>query len=173
LREIVGWQRQQLPLGQGLGAGRALVAVEHRQLAEDLAGTEGGEGDRTAVGVFAGDAEAAVLDDVAGVGIVALVEDPGPGREGPRHGDVREALQLPLLQVGEERHAPQQLDRALICLRHYADYGNGLAGGPNSVRSAASQPLAEQRIEQIRVPVLVLADELLIGHKAQKGVAEA
>ena len=126
---VVGRQRQQLALGQRLGAGRALVAVEHRQLAEDLARAERGEGDRPAVGVFAGDPEAALLDDVAGVGVVALVEDPGPGRKGARHGDVREALQLPLLQVGEERHALQQLDRALICLRHCVDYGNAALVG--------------------------------------------
>ena len=46
-------------------------------------------------------------DDVAGVGVVALVEDPGGGGEGARHRDPREALQLVLLEVGEERHAAQ------------------------------------------------------------------
>src|SRR4029079_13522031 len=94
------------------------VAVEHRQLAEDLAGAQGGQGDRPAVGVLAGDAEASLLDDVAGVGVSALVENAGPGREGAGHGHVREALELALLEVGEQRHAPQQLDCALLPVRH-------------------------------------------------------
>ena len=57
---VAGRQRQQLAVGQRLGAGRALVAVEHRQLAEDLPRAEGGEGDRAPVGVLAGDPEAAL-----------------------------------------------------------------------------------------------------------------
>ena len=51
-----------------------------------------------------------------------------PAGKDARHGDVGEALQLPLLQVGEERHALQQLDRALLRLRHCIDYGKVLAG---------------------------------------------
>ena len=63
------------------------------------------------------------LDDVAGVGAVALVEDPGPGGEGARHGDVREALQLGFVEIGEERHALQQLDGGLLPFGHAIDYG--------------------------------------------------
>src|SRR5207253_4414891 len=40
---VVGREGEQLALGQRLGAGRALVAVEHRQLAEDLSRAEGGK----------------------------------------------------------------------------------------------------------------------------------
>ena len=101
-----------LAVGERLGAGRAEVAVEHRQLPEDLARAERGERYRATVGVLAGDPEAAFADDVAGVGTVPLVEDPGPGREGARHGDAREPLQLVLFEIGEERHAAQQLYRA-------------------------------------------------------------
>ena len=110
---LAGGQGQQLAVDERFDAGRADLAVEHRQLAEDVAGAERGEGDRAPVGVLAGDAEAARADDVAGVGVVALVEDPRRGGEGARHRDPREALELLLLEVGEERHAAQQLDRAL------------------------------------------------------------
>ncbi len=110
-------QRQQLAIGKRLGAGRAEVAVEHRQLAEDLARAERGEGDRAPVGVLAGNPEAALADDVAGVGAISLVEDPRPGRERARHRDPREPLQLPFLEVGEERHAAQQLNRTPALLR--------------------------------------------------------
>ena len=110
--DVVGGQRQQGAVGDRLGRGGAAVAVEHRQLAEDLPRPERRQRDRPAVGMFAGDAEAAFADDVAGVGAVALVEDARPGREGSGHGDLGEALQLSLLEIREERNAPQQLDRA-------------------------------------------------------------
>src|SRR6187549_450535 len=113
---LAGRQGEQLAVAERFDAGRANLAVEHCQLAEDVAGAERRQRDRAAVGVLAGDAEAALADDVAGVGAIALVEDAGGGWEGARHGDAREALQLPLLEVGEERHAPQQLDRAQALL---------------------------------------------------------
>ena len=117
-------QRQQLAVDQGFDAGRADLAVEHRELAEDVPRAEGREGDRPPIGVLAGDPEASRADDVAGVGAVALMEDAGRGREGAGDGDPGEALQLPLLEVGEERHAAQQLDRGLrlLCLPHRGDY---------------------------------------------------
>ena len=87
-------QRQQLAVVERLDAGRAHLAVEHRQLAEDVAGAEVGERDRPPVGVLAGDPEAAAADDVAGVGVVALVKDAGAAGKGARHGDPREAVQL-------------------------------------------------------------------------------
>jgi hypothetical protein len=52
--------------------------------------------------------------------MVALVKDAGAGGEGAGHGNVGEALQLSLLEVGEERHAAQQLHRALPNLPHIA-----------------------------------------------------
>ena len=117
--DVAGGQRQQGAVGDRLGRSGAFVAVEHRQLAEDLPRPERRQRDRPPVGVFAGDAEAAFADDVAGVGAVALMEDARPGRERPGHGDLGEALQLALLEVREERHAPQQLDRTLLRgLRH-------------------------------------------------------
>src|SRR5262249_56533820 len=81
---LVRRQRQQLAVLERLDAGRADLAVEHRQLAEDVARAECREGYRPAVGMLAGDAEAAGADDVAGVRMVALVEDAGrrPARTG-------------------------------------------------------------------------------------------
>ena len=118
---VAGRQRQQLAVGERLDAGRADLAVEHRQLAEDVARAEGGEGDRAAVGVLAGDAEAALADDVAGVGVVALVEDAGRGAgKSAARRPCEKRSSSSLLEVGEERHAAQQLDRplALPAVRH-------------------------------------------------------
>src|SRR5262249_36196593 len=115
-----------------LDAGRADLAVEHRQLAEDVARAECREGYRPAVGMLAGDAEAAGADDVAGVGMGALVEDAGRGRERAGDGDQGEALELALLEIREEWHAAQQLDRAgtpagILHQRDYRHIGGQLA----------------------------------------------
>ena len=117
-------QGEQLAVGESFDAGRAHLAVEHRQLAEDVTVAERGQRDRAPVGVLPGDPEAAVADDVAGIGVVALVEDPGRGGKGTGDGDAREALQLALLEVGEERHAAQQLNRPLplLTISHRLDY---------------------------------------------------
>ena len=50
-----------------LDGGRAALVVEHRQLAEDVARAERGEGDLAAVGVLADGAGVAGAHDVAGV----------------------------------------------------------------------------------------------------------
>ena len=57
---VGGGQGQQLGVGERLDARRAGLAVEHRQLAEDVARAERGEGDRAPVGVLAGDPEVAL-----------------------------------------------------------------------------------------------------------------
>ena len=66
--------------------------------------------------------------------MVALVEDPGPGREGTRDRHPRETLQLPLLEVGEERNAAQELGRTgcLLDISHAVDYRatGGRTDGP-------------------------------------------
>src|SRR4051794_13056942 len=59
----------------GLDGRRAPLVVEHRQLAEDVARAEGGEGDRPPVGMLADRARVAGADDVARVAGVALAED--------------------------------------------------------------------------------------------------
>src|SRR5262249_21153797 len=97
-----------------------------------------------AVGVLAGDAEAAAADDVAGVGMVPLVEDPGRSRERAGDRDQREALELGLLEVGEERHAAKQLDRARGPHRmlHQCDYRHtsGQLAAAVSLRGPRAKP---------------------------------
>ena len=73
----------------------ALLVVEHRQLAEDVAGPEVGERDRAAVDVLADRAGVAAADDVARVGRVALAEDHGAAGEVARDGDVGDAARGP------------------------------------------------------------------------------
>ena len=93
--DVGGRQPEQLGVGERLDARGAHAAVEHRQLAEDVAGPERRERDRAAVGVLARNAKVALADDVAGVGVIALVEDPHALREraGDRHGaDPRELV---------------------------------------------------------------------------------
>ena len=72
--------RDRLDVVERLDRGRAPLVVEHRQLAEDVAGAEVGERDRAAVGVLADRAGVAGADDVAGVALVALAEDDLAGR---------------------------------------------------------------------------------------------
>ncbi len=67
--------RERLEVVDRLDGGRAPLVVEHRQLAEDLAGAERGERDLAAVGVLADRPRVAAADDVARVGGVALAED--------------------------------------------------------------------------------------------------
>ena len=54
-----------------------------------------------AVRMLAGDPEGAGLDDVTGVGMVSLVEDPGPFGVGTRNRDTRKLLELVLIKLGE------------------------------------------------------------------------
>src|SRR5690242_8173635 len=121
---LAGRQGEQLTVAERFDAGRAHLTVEHRQLAEDVTRAEARQGDRTPVRVLASDPKAAVTDDVTGVGVIALVEDAGAGREGASYRDSREALQLPFLEVGEERHAAQQRNRPqpLLTICHRLDY---------------------------------------------------
>src|SRR2546423_1149063 len=58
-----------------LDGGRALLLVEHGQLAEEVAGAEVGQRDRAPVGVGAGGPRVAGAHDVAGVRVVPLAED--------------------------------------------------------------------------------------------------
>ena len=115
---VAGRQGEQLGVLGRLDAGRARLAVEHRELAEDRAGPEVGERDRPAVGVLAGHPAASVADDVAGVPGVALVEDAGVGRKAARDRDLGDALELGLGQLREQRHSPQQLDDAFASVGH-------------------------------------------------------
>ena len=92
-----------------LDGGGADLAAEHRQLAEDLARAQVGERDRAPVRVLAGDARLAPLEHVARVAGVALAQDDRARRVAARHRDARDLLQLGLRQLGEQRHAAQQL----------------------------------------------------------------
>ena len=64
-----------------LDGGGATLVLEHRELAEDVAGAEGGERDDAPVGVLAHGAGATGTHDVAGVAGVALAEDDLAGIE--------------------------------------------------------------------------------------------
>ncbi len=93
-----------------LDGGRAALVLEHGELAEDVAGTEGGERDDAPVGVLAHGAGAAGAHDVAGVAGVALAKDDLAGLELAGHGELGDALQVGGVQRGEHGHACEQFD---------------------------------------------------------------
>ena len=119
---VGGRHRQQLDLAERLDAGRADAAVEHRQLADELAGPEGGQRDRAAVGVLARHPDLAGADHVTGVAAIAFVEDPGALRERARNGDLGDPLELSGLEPGEQRNARKKLCSAGLFLAHGRDY---------------------------------------------------
>ena len=69
-RIATAWTSSSVSIGR-----RAALVVEHRQLAEDVAGAEVRQRDRAAVGVLADGAGVPGADDVARVALVALAED--------------------------------------------------------------------------------------------------
>ena len=85
--------RDRLDVVERLDRGRAPLVVEHRQLAEDVAGAEVRQRDRAAVGVLADRAGVAGAHDVARVRLVALAEDHAlTGLEPARDGHLDHAL---------------------------------------------------------------------------------
>ena len=86
--------RDRLDVVERLDRRRSALVVEHRELAEDVAGAEVGERDRAAVGVLAHRARVAAAHDVARVARVALAEDDLSGGEAPRDRDVGDAPQV-------------------------------------------------------------------------------
>ena len=117
-----------------LDRGRAQLVVEHRQLAEDVAGPEVRERDDAPVGVLAHGAGVAGAHDVARVAGVALAEDDVVAGERARNRDLDHTLQVLGCQRLEDRHLTQESD-ALLCSGHVGRL-NGL-GAVGSVRSAA------------------------------------
>ena len=111
--------RQHLERLDRLDRGRAALVVEHRQLAEDVAGAERGERERAAVRVLADGAGVAGADDVARVRGVALAEDDLAGRE-PRAGarPPRSARGPRAARSAKHGHARQQLDTVLCARGH-------------------------------------------------------
>ena len=95
------------------GRGAAFV-VEHRQLAEDVAGPEGGEGDRPPVRVLADGPRVAGANDVARVAGVALAEDDVARLEAPRHGQLGDSRELARAEGLEDRDAREEGDGLVV-----------------------------------------------------------
>jgi hypothetical protein len=89
---------------------RAALVLEHRQLAEDVAGAERRERDRAPVAVRADRPRVALANDVAGVARVALAKHRLPRLERSRHSHFCDSLQVGPLQRREHGHSPEQLD---------------------------------------------------------------
>ena len=66
--------------------------------------------------------------------MVALVEDPGVGRIGARHGDARDPFELLLLEFREQRNAPEQPDDRVLHLFHPASIPQPSPGMPTRSR---------------------------------------
>ncbi len=90
--------------------GRAELVLEHRELAEDVAGPERGERDRAPVAVAAHGARVAGAHDVAGVAGVALAEHRLARLEA--RGTATSAIRCEVvgLERREHGHPPEQLD---------------------------------------------------------------
>src|SRR5439155_16734575 len=118
--DVGGGQGQQLALAERLDARRTDLAVEHRELAEDIPWPEVGERDRPPVGMLAGHPEGTGADDEAGVGMVYLVKHPRRLRIATPPVDAREAIQLLLVQLREQGDPAEELDGALLGRHHTA-----------------------------------------------------
>ena len=140
-------QRQRLDVVDRLDGGRALLVVEHRQLAEDVAGAERGQRDLAAVAVLADGARVAGADHVARVRVVALAEYRLAGREAPRVREVGHAAQVGLLAArrtpGRARAAPRGRGRSPSSPMEY--HGDGAA-----TRQAMSSARSRRRRTAIR-----------------------
>src|SRR5204862_7953482 len=78
------------------------------ELAEYVPRPKRREGDRAAIRMLPRHSQIAAADDVAGVGGVALPQDPHALRKRPRHGHARDGVQLLRRELVEERHAREQ-----------------------------------------------------------------
>src|SRR4051812_6496595 len=93
---------------------RAAFVVEHRQLAEDVAGAEGRQGDRAAVRVLADGARVAGADDIARVARVALAEDDVTCRKPAWDSQLRDLAELARAEGLEDRDAREEGDRLVV-----------------------------------------------------------
>jgi hypothetical protein len=153
LFQVPGQDRDCAHVVDCLDGGRAHLAVEHRQLAEDLARPEVRERDRAPVGVLAHHPRRAGAQDVAGVARIPFAQDDRAGRIAARHRDASHLLELLRGQLGEEGHATQQLDRGLDRRSRRANHhlqevsqrrGRNL-GGNRNVRAALLGAQAAQQ----------------------------
>ena len=112
---VVAEDRQRLEVVGRLDRRRAPLVVEHRQLAEDVAGPERRERDLAPVGVLADGARVAGAHDVAGVGVVALAEDGLAAVEARAARRPRRPLEVrgpELLEHGHPRRAARRSPRS-------------------------------------------------------------
>ncbi len=141
---VASQYRHRLGLLERLDGGGTALVIEDRQLAEDVARPQGGQGDRASTGVLAHSPHVAGADDVAGVALIALVKHCRAGFEatGDRHRG--HARQLLIGQRREHRHLMQKRDRLLAGRRH---------------RAEISQPAGEtRRFSPLRCGVQIRSD---------------
>ena len=96
-----------------LGRGRARLAAEHRQLAEQHARAQLGERDHAPVLVLAREHHGARAQQVAGVAHVALAEDHLAPFPVPWNGYLGHLVQLARLEIAEDLGAGEQSSRVL------------------------------------------------------------
>ena len=91
---VRGQNRDRLHGFGRLDGGGAPFVVEHRQLAEDVAGAEVRERDRAAVGVLAYGSRMPRAHDIAGAALIALAEHNLTRLEAAGDGDLGHPLKL-------------------------------------------------------------------------------
>src|SRR6185312_14401139 len=133
-------QRDRLDRVERLDRRRALLVLEHRQLAEDVARAEVRERDRAAVHVIADRARVTMFDDVAGVALVALAEDDLARLPGARHRHLRDVRELLGTERLERRDAREQRDRVLHARRRHTSY----VSGGEAIRGRARRTTADR-----------------------------
>ena len=109
LEEVVGAEAGQEGGLTGEDAGRARLAVDHRQLAEGVARAHGGEGDLTAGGGEVHDVDGPVDDEEDLAPLAAAVEDLLVGAEAAPATARLETLALGLFEAFEQRHIRQRV----------------------------------------------------------------
>ena len=95
------------PVGDGVGT--ALGAVEHRHLAEAGAGLQHRQGFFAGAGDVAADPDLALHDDVEPVARLPFLEHVLPALVLLLLADFRDARKFPLVEVGEDRGLPEEL----------------------------------------------------------------
>src|SRR5581483_11007761 len=134
--------RDRLGVLRRLHRGRAALAVQHRHLAEDVAWTEVGQGDRAPIGMLPDRPRPSGADDEARAALVACPEYDRPGLELAGHRHLRHVRQVLSGERGEDRNSTQQRDRVLAACGHHA---HAYHTGPHPQGQAESSACSRRR----------------------------
>ena len=107
--EVVAAQHEDVGVLHGNDVGRTRLLVDQRQLAEMFARSEHAENDFAPVLADQHDLDPAITDDEQGISRVVLEQNDAALRIALLARQLCEALQLGVIELGEERNCPQEV----------------------------------------------------------------